>query len=247
MPICPVSSRYDVDRLSRFSTHRYPKLRKLQDLKSSLCDDHAHPPLYITLDPSTESPRSLTSLLAPHVFDVVLIRPPQEYTWPEIIAMPIRLISSDPGFVFLWVGSSDTDGLERGREALLKWGFRRCEEIVWINKNTKKGDKKRGRAGWTAGGEEDAMPHNLLVNQKEHCLVGIRGTVRRKTDNWFVHCNVGEFRILASNRSSWSYSPATRLTISIQIPTLSYGKETQTTRRSQIIHLSCTRSSKTFV
>jgi hypothetical protein len=37
---------------------------------------------------------------------------------------------------------------------------------------------------------EDDMPVNVLVNQKEHCLVGIRGTVRRKTDNWFVHCNV---------------------------------------------------------
>lgn len=38
--------------------------------------------------------------------------------------------------------------------------------------------------------QEDGMPTNVLVNQKEHCLVGIRGTVRRKTDNWFVHCNV---------------------------------------------------------
>lgn len=40
--------------------------------------------------------------------------------------------------------------------------------------------------------EEDPIPTNLLVTQKEHCLVGIRGTVRRKTDGWFVHCNVGK-------------------------------------------------------
>lgn len=110
----------------------------------------------------------------------------------------MRLISSDPGFVFLWVGQSDTDGLEKGREALLKWGFRRCEEIVWIKKNTTQGKDgvrgtgKRGRASWDEG-QEDGMASNLLVNQKEHCLVGIRGTVRRKTDSWFVHCNVGEF------------------------------------------------------
>ena len=28
--------------------------------------------------------------------------------------------------------------------------------------------------------------------------MGIRGTVRRSTDNWFVHCNVGQLRVLWS-------------------------------------------------
>lgn len=122
---------------------------------------------------------------------------------------------------------------------LLRWGFRRCEEVVWVRtkpsvrtkgtKGTKRGDgsgrvgdgggrgsgdKGRGRASFrrrregttlpkdesehdtgeeeTEEPEEDPIPTNLLVTQKEHCLVGIRGTVRRKTDGWFVHCNVGE-------------------------------------------------------
>lgn len=121
---------------------------------------------------------------------------------------------------------------------LMRWGFRRCEEVVWVR--TKRsggsgsrdvggntggtgveggGKKKRGRASFhrrtgntpseddneddtedlsaehdqeTEQEEEDPIPTNLLVTQKEHCLVGIRGTVRRKTDGWFVHCNVGE-------------------------------------------------------
>ena len=129
---------------------------------------------------------------------------------------------------------------------LLRWGFRRCEEVVWVR--TKRsgrsgggggragdgggnGDRRRGRASFkrrrdgtslpkdiednqddiegdeVEGKEaepdqepteeeneedEDPLPTNLLVTQKEHCLVGIRGTVRRKTDGWFVHCNVGE-------------------------------------------------------
>ena len=27
----------------------------------------------------------------------------------------------------------------------------------------------------------------------QHCLMGIRGTVRRSTDSWFVHCNIGVY------------------------------------------------------
>lgn len=175
---------------------RYPKLRHLQDLKKTLCDSHTHPPLYLSLDPLTESPRSLIELLSPHTFDVILIRPPPTYTWAEISAIPIRALSADPSFVFMWVGSSDTDGLERGREALLKWGFRRCEEIIWIKKNSKplKGRIWEGHEEVDSG-EREPVANHLLVNQKEHCLVGIRGTVRRKTDNWFVHCNVGEFSL----------------------------------------------------
>ena len=41
----------------------------------------------------------------------------------------------------MWVGSGAGDGLERGREVLAKWGYRRCEDVVWVktNKTTNKG------------------------------------------------------------------------------------------------------------
>jgi len=29
-----------------------------------------------------------------------------------------------------------------------------------------------------------------MTRTTEHCLMGIRGTVRRSTDGWFVHCNI---------------------------------------------------------
>ena len=50
-------------------------------------------------------------------------------------------MSADPSFVFLWVGSGAGEGLERGREVIAKWGFRRSEDIVWVktNKETNKG------------------------------------------------------------------------------------------------------------
>ena len=41
--------------------------------------------------------------------------------------------------------------------------------------------------------QTDPPTTSLLVRTKQHCLMGIRGTVRRSTDSWFVHCNVGVY------------------------------------------------------
>ncbi|RSH86798.1 uncharacterized protein EHS24_005071 [Apiotrichum porosum] len=152
----------------------FPALRRLMDLKAEHVAAVAHPPLVIPL-PST-SASTVAAAAAPHRFDVILIHPTK--SWAETAALPIRQLSADPGFVFLWVGTGDADGLERGRECLAKWGFRRAEDIVWVKTN--KNDKSDG--GGPGGG--------LFASQKEHCLMGIRGTVRRSTDSRFVHCNV---------------------------------------------------------
>ncbi|KAJ9118172.1 hypothetical protein QFC22_004076 [Naganishia vaughanmartiniae] len=181
----------------------YPKLRRLMELKQEQVSSLAHPPLHMRFDPINEPLMSLTKHL-PIPFDVILIDPPPSYDWNKITSIPIRLISADPSFVFLWVGDAAGEGLERGRDALLKWGFRRCEEILWIkpNKNTIKAKKADVNVGqdaaesdvrrWMQHGRKDGddQPKNVMITQKEHCLMGIRGTVRRKTDNWFVHCNV---------------------------------------------------------
>ena len=54
---------------------------------------------------------------------------------------PAPALAADPSFVLMWVGSGAGEGLERGREVLAKWGFRRCEDIVWVktNKSTNRG------------------------------------------------------------------------------------------------------------
>lgn len=175
------------------------------DLKAANVNASAHPPLLCTLrDPS---PAAILSSLAPQHFDVILLHPPSSASWAEIAALPIRQLSADPGFVFLWVGTGDSDGLERGRECLARWGFRRAEDIVWVKTNRRShravsadgsvdGDRVDGSGG--GGGKEGAgAPRNtgasgkgLFASQKEHCLMGIRGTVRRSTDAYFVHCNV---------------------------------------------------------
>lgn len=175
------------------------------DLKQEQVSALAHPPLHMTFDPNNEPLMSLTKHL-PIPFDVILIDPPPSYDWAKITSIPIRLISADPSFVFLWVGDAAGEGLERGRDALLKWGFRRCEEILWIKPNKKAIKTKQAHVEnsdsieksevkrWMQEGRKDSddQPKNVMITQKEHCLMGIRGTVRRKTDNWFVHCNVGE-------------------------------------------------------
>jgi len=170
------------------------------DLKKLLNDAHTHPPLYLELSSTSSAVSSdIVPALAPCRFDVILITP--NGTWDETAALPMRSISADPSFVFLWVGKGDQDGLEKGRECLAKWGFRRAEDIVWV----KTTHARRGASGSNGGVDEreamivdqraEAIPSGvgrggLLASQKEHCLMGIRGTVRRSTDTRFVHCNV---------------------------------------------------------
>lgn len=76
-------------------------------------------------------------------FDVILLDPPvsesndpeKDFTWADVQAMPIPSLAAEPSFIFMWVGSGAGDGLERGREVLARWGFRRCEDVVWVKTN----------------------------------------------------------------------------------------------------------------
>ncbi|ESK89921.1 transcription regulator [Moniliophthora roreri MCA 2997] len=152
----------------------YPKQQRLLNLKKTSVKQSSLPPSYL--------PFSELGTLAPSKFDVILLDPPfsSSFTWENLQSLPIPSLAADPSFVFLWVGSGAGDGLERGREVLAKWGYRRCEDVVWVKTN-KTSNKGPGT---------DAPTTSLLTRTKQHCLIGIRGTVRRSTDSWFVHCNV---------------------------------------------------------
>ncbi|KAF5375403.1 hypothetical protein D9615_007997 [Tricholomella constricta] len=152
----------------------YPKQQRLLNLKKASVASTSHPPAYL----------SYSELLSiqPCKFDVILLDPPfsSSFTWDHLQELPIPSFAGDPSFVFLWVGSGAGEGLERGREVLAKWGYRRCEDVVWVKTN-KTSNKGPGT---------DPPTTSLLTRTKQHCLIGIRGTVRRSTDSWFVHCNV---------------------------------------------------------
>ncbi|KAF8331940.1 MT-A70-domain-containing protein [Cantharellus anzutake] len=155
----------------------YPKQQRLLRLKQQQVAAHAHEPCYL--------PLSLISTLIPSKFDVILVDPPfsSTFTWDTLLdtdQFPIPLLAAEPSFIFLWVGRGAGDGLERGRYALGKWGYRRCEDVVWIKTNKTS----------NAGSGTDPPTTSLFTRTKQHCLIGIKGTVRRSTDSWFVHCNV---------------------------------------------------------
>lgn len=82
-------------------------------------------------------PFSELASLQPCKFDVIVLDPPlsSSFSWDTLQDLPLSTLAADPSFVFLWVGSGAGDGLERGREVLAKWGYRRCEDVCWVKTN----------------------------------------------------------------------------------------------------------------
>ncbi|XP_042478394.1 N6-adenosine-methyltransferase non-catalytic subunit MTB-like isoform X1 [Macadamia integrifolia] len=174
----------------------YPKLRELIQKKDEIVAKSASPPMYYKCD--------LREFVLSHEFfgtkfDVILIDPPWEeyvhrapgvadhveyWTFEEILNLKIEAIADTPSFIFLWVG--DGVGLEQGRQCLKKWGFRRCEDICWVKTN---------KTNATPGLRHDS--HTLFQHSKEHCLMGIKGTVRRSTDGHIIHANIDTDIIIA--------------------------------------------------
>ncbi|XP_043825419.1 N6-adenosine-methyltransferase non-catalytic subunit isoform X2 [Dromiciops gliroides] len=174
----------DVGLADRFE--EYPKLRELIRLKDELISKSNTPPMYLQADLDAFDIRELKSK-----FDVILLEPPLEeyyretgitanekcWTWDDIMKLEIEELSGLRSFVFLWCGSGE--GLDLGRVCLRKWGYRRCEDICWIKTNKN-----------NPGKTKTLDPKAVFQRTKEHCLMGIKGTVRRSTDGDFIHANV---------------------------------------------------------
>ncbi|OEH80091.1 hypothetical protein cyc_07550 [Cyclospora cayetanensis] len=117
------------------------------------------------------------------------------------LQLPIEQIAESQSFCFLWCGVKH---LEEARDVLSKvdrvshapasdvwpqWGFRRCEDICWVKSN--KGAALRLEA------QKSPAPHAVLRDESsflqrttEHCLVGIKGLVRRSQDGHLIHANL---------------------------------------------------------
>ncbi|XP_051182854.1 uncharacterized protein [Lolium perenne] len=181
----------------------YPKLRELIQRKDEIVANAASPPMYYKCDLREH-------VLSPDFFgtkfDVILVDPPwEEYVhrapgitdhiehWnvEDIMNLKIEAIADTPSFLFLWVG--DGVGLEQGRQCLKKWGFRRCEDVCWVKTNKKNA---------SSGLRHDSR--TLLQHSKEHCLMGIKGTVRRSTDGHVIHANIDTDIIIAEEPTDGS-------------------------------------------
>ncbi|KAI9344929.1 hypothetical protein BDR26DRAFT_856956 [Obelidium mucronatum] len=187
----------DADPNTRFE--EYPKLDALFTLKRNLVLQHSTPARTLKTDLWKFDLRALGSQ-----FDVILIDPPlleyasrskiayenefrkipagfseglkTAWSWEDVASMNIQDIAAPRSFIFIWIG--DGEGLECGRDLLARWGYRRAEDIIWAKTNK----------SWEGSYQVGPIP--CLQRQKEHCLVGIRGTLRRSIDTHFIHCNV---------------------------------------------------------
>ncbi|EEF49075.1 conserved hypothetical protein [Ricinus communis] len=174
----------------------YPKLRELIQKKDEIVAKSASAPMYLKCDLHEFE---LSPEFFGTKFDVILVDPPWEeyvhrapgvadhmeyWTFEDILNLKIEAIADTPSFIFLWVG--DGVGLEQGRQCLKKWGFRRCEDICWVKTN---------KSNATPGLRHDS--HTLFQHSKEHCLMGIKGTVRRSTDGHIIHANIDTDVIIA--------------------------------------------------
>ncbi|KEI42301.1 uncharacterized protein L969DRAFT_141549 [Mixia osmundae IAM 14324] len=163
---------------------RHPKLQRLLEMHHAVLERESHPAMHLRADL-----RSFDfDTLVPFRFDTILIDAPlaeygqaDNWSWDELAALPIPRLAAQPSFIWIWVGSGSgpSQGLERGRDLLARWGYRRCEDIVWLKSNTR-----------APAIEDEPVTDTLLTHTKEHCLMGIKGTVRRSTDGAFARCNI---------------------------------------------------------
>ena len=180
----------------------YPQLEQLVKLKDDLLNNRNHPAFLIQKDVRDVQWSEMGQ------FDVILIDPPwneyktrlqqakseleannqsiptydlfdderyEGWSLEDIGAMQIDKISRTPSFLFLWVGS---DHLDDGRSLFKRWGFKRVEDIVWLKTNI-------NNPSYVPPNHKHYMQH-----VKEHCLVGLKGEVKRAPDSHFIHANV---------------------------------------------------------
>lgn len=167
----------------------YPKLQHLHKLKADQNLKYAHKPFGARVAKS-----QLAKFFEKHsslVFDVVMIGSCISSDQPklqQLLDLPIGSITARPSVLFLWVSSQM---LDQGRLAIEHWGFRRSEDIVYFCL------------------DEDCihMPRHdgaLLKKSTWHCLMGLKGTLRRSEDTDLINCNV-DTDLVFDNEQSRSY------------------------------------------
>lgn len=175
----------DLPLQQRFS--EYPKLQKVLQLKQEVIQKRATPAMSLKTDLKTFDLTQLGTR-----FDVILIDPPWEeyhnrvtgtyvhgedlapWTLDEIANLRIGDIAEETAFCLLWCGVSH---LEQARVLFKRWNFRRCEDICWIKTNHN-------------GASYQDDENSIICRTKEHCLLGIKGNVKRSNDAHIIHANI---------------------------------------------------------
>lgn len=206
----------DLDYPNRYS--EYPKIERLINLKDEILSKRATPGMSFKCDLKETD---LTSLGAK--FDVILIDPPWEeyqtrvsglyvpdedltpWTLEELRELKVGEIAETQSFCFLWCGETH---LEDGRLLFKKWGFRRVEDICWVKTNRAAPVDDRGnvKQGSVMYGDT-----SILQRSKEHCLLGVKGTLKRSEDTHFIHANCDTDLIMEEEKAFGSTQKPTEL------------------------------------
>ncbi|BFZ57866.1 hypothetical protein PYCC9005_004921 [Savitreella phatthalungensis] len=182
-----------------------PKLLVLDRLKRAQVASLAHEPIHLHwVWRGPGSAPSLPLIMSPNSFDTLLLNIPRDTHPMDLYDLRLdQLAAAVPEASFLWimVRESTPVNLDSARELMRAWGYRRAEDVVWIKSDF------CGRASRDSG--------TFLHDVKEHCLMGIRGTVRRSTDGHIIHCNVDSDVIISEelNESGHHQKPEELYTV----------------------------------
>lgn len=183
----------------------YPKLQLLHELKGPHTRHYACTPYTYHLITTTERVQikdinnqkkshhqqqqkiSLSSLLSSWIsssmltFDVVLIggcyRPTSSpfLNFSQLSQLPIASLTPRPSILFIWVPGFE---LPTAKRLMDFWGFRRSEDIVYMTRSK--------LSPYYPPQHED----DYIEKSTWHCLMGIKGTLRRSEDTNLINCNV---------------------------------------------------------
>lgn len=164
----------------------YPRLQKLHELKREHTAAFSALPVSVRV-PSVSIPEYVDKLGDSGArFDVVMVHGCLDYfPLQQLANLRIDKISSKPSLVFLWCPNAE---IGNARWLLEKWGFRNAEDITYlVSSQSSAHAPKEYRFGYPGN---PCSKQNLFKHSTWHCLMGLRGTLRRSTDIDLIHCNV---------------------------------------------------------
>lgn len=160
----------------------YPKRQRLHELKKLHMKKHFQPAA--GLRAKVENQEAVLRQLCDQgaQFDVVMIHGCIE-KYPsveELKKLPIGLLTPKPSLLFVWASA---ERLSETRQAMESWGFRRVENIVYAIASANSMHNPESQS-------QDWLTEQVLKRTTWHCLMGMKGTLRRSEDTHVINCNV---------------------------------------------------------
>lgn len=167
----------------------YPKLQRLHDLKQNHNKKYAGKSFGRKIEPD-DMCEELNKWVGQNVnFDIVMVNGCLD-NYPDydiLMRLPIQKLTPRPSIMLLWMPGTK---LDFGRQVLEHWGFRRSEDIVYFTTNKQSLHFPHGAA---------SCDEDLITKSTWHCLMGLKGTLRRSEDSDLINCNVDTDVILESD------------------------------------------------